>query len=141
MNSPVALFVIFVGGPLVWWWLRRSKVGPAAPLRIVGRSALTRSSVVALIEAGDRRFLVGATDQGITLLSEVPVGAPATAQVAVEADSQSADYNQTIDDTDSVVASLAVTPLGPRMSPLETLRAMTVRTTPTHSRASHARRR
>ncbi len=130
MDSFYTLFVIFVGGPLVWWWLRRSnKVGPAAALKVVGRTALTRSSVVALVEAGDRRFLIGASDQGIRLLSEIDTPAAAEAEQLIS-----------IDDTEPVVASLAVNPLGPRMSPLETLRAMTART-PTHSRPAHARRR
>lgn len=128
MDSFYTLFVIFVGGPLVWWWLRRSKVGPASTLKVVGRTALTRSSVIAVIEAGDRRFLIGASDQGISLLSEIDTTAP------------DVEPNISTDDMEPVVESLAVNPLGPRMSPLETLRAMTVRT-PTHSRPAHARRR
>jgi flagellar biogenesis protein FliO len=115
-DSVLPMIVIFAGGPALLWWLRRGKSGPAAPLRIVGRTALTKSSVVAVVEADGRRFLLGASEQGISILSEL---------AATSADTE-------VDDM-AVVEPAQLVPFGPRMSPLETLRAMTART-PTHSR-------
>lgn len=43
-------------------------------LRVLARTALTRTSVVAVVEVDGRRFLVGAADQEVSLLSELQPG-------------------------------------------------------------------
>jgi flagellar biogenesis protein FliO len=122
-DSVAPMIVIFAGGPALLWWLRRGKMGQAAPLRILGRTALTKSSVVAVVEADGRRFLLGASEQGISILSEL-----------------AATPTDTDPDDTAVVDEAHIVPFGPRMSPLETLRAMTART-PTHSRSRHGAHR
>jgi flagellar protein FliO/FliZ len=57
---------------LVRHWAQRGRnLGGGAGVRIVGRTALTRTSVVAVVEADGRRFLIGAADQGVRLLGEL----------------------------------------------------------------------
>ncbi len=121
MGSLIPSLVIFVGGPLLIWWLRRSRPASPAGLRVAARTALTRNSVVAIIETGDRRFLLGATDHGIQLISELEAS-------STEADEIGMD-------------GLPELPFrqGPRTSPLETLRAMTARRAG-KPRPFHARR-
>lgn len=104
------------------WWIRRVRPGdPQASVRVLGRTALSRSAVVAVVEIGDRRLLVGAAEQGVSVLTELdPLDPLAT------------------DRTDAVVAAPDTGALpvlgdlteGPRIGPLDRLRAMTVRTTP-----------
>jgi flagellar biogenesis protein FliO len=122
MGSLIPSLVIFVGGPLLIWWLRRKKPASHSGLRVAARTALTRNSVVAIIETGDRRFLLGATDHGIQLISELDAVSPESAEQI---------------DMDEL-PELPFRP-GPRTSPLETLRAMTVRRAG-NSRPFHARR-
>jgi flagellar protein FliO/FliZ len=57
---------------LVRHWAQRGRgIGGGAGVRVVARTALTRSSVVAVVETDGRRFLIGAGDQGIRLLGEL----------------------------------------------------------------------
>lgn len=107
-TSTLPTLAMFVGAPLLIWWLRRR--GPATPgaVRVVSRTALTRNGVVAVIETDGQRFLVGATDHGISLLSELPIAEPET-------------------EPDQAPAPRPVVHEGPRTSPIEALRAMTVR--------------
>ena len=62
-----------------WWWLRHRPVGsrPGPQMRVVGRAGLLRNATVAMIEVDGIRFLVGATEQRVELLTELgeaPVG-------------------------------------------------------------------
>lgn len=57
-------------------WLRPDRRAPGA-LRVVARTGLTKSSVVSVVDVGDRRFLLGAGDHGVQLLTEL---APDTAR-------------------------------------------------------------
>jgi flagellar biogenesis protein FliO len=52
---------------------RTRLIGPGsrrAELRVCARQQVTRSATVAVLQAGDRHFLIGATDAGVTLLAE-----------------------------------------------------------------------
>lgn len=125
--------VIFVGAPLVIWWLRKTRrTGLPGTLKIVSRTALTRNGVVAVVESDDRRFLIGATDHGITLLTELD-GIPAT-EAAGTVDSPANVDVKIMDDP----APRPVLFGGPGTSPLDALREMTVRK-PTRTRPPHGR--
>ncbi|OIQ82952.1 flagellar biosynthesis protein, FliO [mine drainage metagenome] len=69
---------------LIWYAQRRfagplGRRRPAGPqLSVVGRHTLGRHASVAVLAAGDRRLLIGVTEHGITLLTELdPVVEPA----------------------------------------------------------------
>lgn len=126
-TSSVFTLFFFVGAPLLIWWLRRSRIGVTHGLRVSSRTALTRNGVVAVVETDGRRFLVGATDHGINLLTELAL--------------PPSEPQDTIDDvTDDDAAALTLlTGTGPGTSPIDALRNMTVRR-PTRSRTPGARR-
>lgn len=56
---------------LVRRWAQRGHSGSQERLRVIGRTALTRTSSLAVVQVGERRFLVGAAEQNVTLLSEL----------------------------------------------------------------------
>lgn len=105
----------------------------ASGLRVASRTALTRNGVVAVVETDGRRFLVGATDHGISLLTEL--------DRELEDDTDVVPMEH-IDLTEENQPRLPATPpaSGPGKSPIETLRAMTVRK-PVRSSFPHARPR
>jgi flagellar biogenesis protein FliO len=108
MANLLPALAVFVGGPILIWWLRRGRATGGSALRVVARTALTRGSVVAVVESAGRRLLVGATDHGISVLSELDATDGADAH------------------TDGTAPAIPAT-IGPRTSPLEAMRAMTVR--------------
>ena len=64
---------------LIYVLLRRygRRVDPGgASIRVRGRTALSRSSVVAVVEVDSRRYLVGGSDHGVDLLDELRPGPP-----------------------------------------------------------------
>lgn len=136
-SQAISTMLLFVGAPLVIWWIRRKRPGMAAGLRVSSRTALTRNGVVAVVESDGRRFLVGATDHGINLLTELDRTPEHDLDVVVPM--------ETIDlcnitEENHPTAPLAPSVPGPGKSPIETLRAMTVRK-PTRSSFPHARPR
>ena len=70
----IPALLVVIGLPLgVWWWSRRGgRQGPRS-IRVVARTGLGRNASVAVVEVAARRFLVGATDHGISLISEIDV--------------------------------------------------------------------
>ena len=70
-SLPSMLLLIALGGGVVW--LRRRQLGgvSGARVRVVGRVGLLRSAAVAVIEADGKRYLIGATEQRVELLSEL----------------------------------------------------------------------
>ena len=50
---------------------RRLGGGRRSPLRVLGRQALGRNASVAVVEAGDRVLLVGVSEHGVNLLTEL----------------------------------------------------------------------
>jgi flagellar biogenesis protein FliO len=120
------------------WAQSRGMTARGGPeLRIVGRTGLTRTSLVAVVAVDDRRFLVGASDGRVDLLAELdpildldreaaalhaneglaPFSAPA--QFGVQHDSTTHPLG--VHRTDATID-------GPRIGPLDRLRMMTVRT-------------
>ena len=73
------------------WWLGRRTAGTRGRVRqasvtVVGRQSLSRHSSVAVVEVEGRRLLLGVTDQGVSLLTELEQAAPAAAAARTEID-------------------------------------------------------
>lgn len=71
----LALLALFCG--LAWWMLRRSANAPLAHhrgkvLRVVDRVSLDGRSAVHLVRMGDRAWLLGVTDQTVSVVAELP---------------------------------------------------------------------
>lgn len=131
----IPALAIFVGGPLLIWWLKRGRPAIGGGLKVSARTALTRNSVIAVIELDDKRLLIGATDHGVTLLSELDAGAPSPAhpQLLLSQNTESGHDARNMEDP------VHIEPDGPRTSPLEQLRVMTTRrvTRPRPPRVHH----
>lgn len=71
MDSPLLgllLLGALAAAPLL---LRRFKGVQPGGVRVLGRTALHKNAVVAVVEVGGRRLLLGAGDKGIELLTEL----------------------------------------------------------------------
>ncbi len=134
LTQLIPALAIFVGGPLLIWWLKRRRPSVGGGLRVSARTALTRNSVIAVVELDDRRLLVGATDHGVTLLSELAdlPGPETQSELAL---AQAAGHDVRLKEDQPVPTE----PNGPRTSPLEQLRVMTTRrvTRPRPPRVHH----
>lgn len=76
---------------LLWWLARRTGGGRArakvTTVSVVGRQGLGRHSGVAVVEVEGRRLLLGVTDQGVSLLTELagtPVAEPPAERVEID---------------------------------------------------------
>jgi flagellar biogenesis protein FliO len=56
---------------LKWWTHRGGVTATKSAIKIAGRTGVSRGAVVCIVEADSRRFLVGVTEHGISLLSEL----------------------------------------------------------------------
>ncbi len=136
--------VVIVGGLLALrWYVGRGAGGAGQGLRVVGRVGLARNAVVAVVETGGRRFLVGAGEHGVALLGEldgaeqpaavaqpaIVLAAEAAPPVAVRPP-DSAPLPSLPSASPAALTPPAAPPTGPRTGPLDRLRAMTVRTAP-----------
>jgi flagellar biogenesis protein FliO len=122
---------------LVRRWAQRGgrMSGGPVPIRVVARTGLTKGSVVAVLEADGRRFLIGAADQRITLLSELdpdiddPIVADANRQLSAAAASRSSALPPALASAlTPATERQAPTPDRPWIGLLDRLRMMTVRT-------------
>jgi len=66
------LGLIFIGLYYVRRWQRKARVTSSRKLHILETRHLAPKQAVHLIKAGRQVFLVGATDHGISLISEIP---------------------------------------------------------------------
>lgn len=134
--------LLIVGALLVLrYWVQRGTVGHDAGVRVVSRTGLAKGAVVAVVAVGERRLLVGASEHGIALLTELE--ADEATLTAGELAGRTSPERAT---TDPVavpdVPPAAFRPRGfprttdqPRMAPIDRLRAVTVRrTVPSHPR-------
>jgi flagellar biogenesis protein FliO len=65
-------FAVVIAVPLVlWWYVRKTRSAGPNRLRITDKAALGKSTWVAVIEVDDHRFLVGAGESGVGLISEL----------------------------------------------------------------------
>jgi flagellar biogenesis protein FliO len=151
-NPGLILLVLaaFAAVPVV---LRRHKANTPDAVRVVGRTALNKTAVVAVVAVGDRRILVGAGDRGVQLLTELDQAGDVVPDPTT---TTTASTSFPLDRTDvaelttprgfPTVAQDALTgldltgqvaPAGPRTGLVDRLRAMTVRT-PVPGRPSYA---
>lgn len=75
--------VIVLGAPLgIWWYTRRNHKGNPGRLQISDKAVLGKNLWVAVVNVDEKRFLVGAGESGVNLISELeaqpePVEEPA----------------------------------------------------------------
>jgi flagellar biogenesis protein FliO len=100
------------------WVKRLRSVAPESAVSVLGRTALSRSAVVAVVRVGDRRLLVGAGEHGVNVLTEL-------SELEPEGRTDAVTLPETVD-VPSTVSSIE----GPRIGLLDRLRVMTVRSTP-----------
>lgn len=114
-----ALAVIIGALLLVRRWAAR-QAGPGNGVRVLHRSGIARGAIVAVVAVGQRRFLVGAGEHGVSLLGELDPDDTLEARPdALGLDQHAA--------TDPAASRRLATP-GPWMGLVDRLRAMTVRT-------------
>lgn len=66
-----ALLLVF-GAPIaIWWYMRKMRSGTPGRLRISDKAALGKNVWMAVVEVDDKRFLVGAGEAGVGLISEL----------------------------------------------------------------------
>jgi flagellar biogenesis protein FliO len=148
IDSPLfglLLLGALVATPLV---LRRLKASAPDGLRVLGRTALHKGAVVAVVAVGERRLVLGAGEKGVQLLTELSVDAPAaTDATPLTTDLTEVTFGRTdavdptphrpVGSTEDALEALLGAPgsagatAGPRIGLVDRLRAMTVRTTPT----------
>lgn len=77
----VAVAVLTVAATLVHWWLKGRGLLPHAanPIRVVAMRSLGGKKSVAVVEVESQRFLLGLSDDAVSLLSPLPSEAKATA--------------------------------------------------------------
>lgn len=71
IDSPLfllALLAALVAVPLV---LRRARAGTEGAVRVLGRTAVHKGAVLAVVAVGPRRLLVGTGERGVHLLAEL----------------------------------------------------------------------
>ena len=135
VSNVVPALMLVIGTPLaLWMWTRRNRGGVTNRLRITDKAALGRSLWVAVVEVDDKRYLVGAGDGSVRLISEL--GATPETETAESATSNAA----------SEIEPEPAIPNGiderPRMGLVRRLQLMTLRTPPPPSaRPFHALRR
>ncbi len=71
IDSPLLLLVVMALIAAIPLALRRHRATQPDGLRVLSRTALSRSAVVAVVGVGERRLLVGAGDQGVHLIADV----------------------------------------------------------------------
>ena len=81
---------VVIAAPLVlWWYVRKTRGATTNRLHISDKAALGKNTWVAVIEVDDKRFLVGAGETGVGLISELE----ALPEVEPATDAESADLN------------------------------------------------
>lgn len=101
------------------WWARRHGGAPSQLVRVTSRTGLSRGAMLAVVQVGERRLLVGATDHAVNLITELPPAEPADEEGSDALPPPATDAGDA----------------GPRMGFVDRLREMTVRTPPRPPRA------
>ncbi len=151
IDNPGIVLLIVAGLAVALVLLRRHRAATPDNIRVLGRTALHKNAVVAVIAVGEQRLLVGAGEKGVHLIAELdPAGdhdhSDLSAVVSLPASTTTADHDGGRDaavasttttdgtDLDDALAALAArsrpTPstAGPRIGLVDRLRELTVRT-------------
>lgn len=136
--------IVIVGALLLLrhWAQRGGRNTADAGVRVLTRAGVTKGAIVAVVAVGQRRLLVGASEHGVTLLTELPADGESCRSVATTDPVPTAGDGA--DDTDIPVTLDAFpwTPDRPRMAPIDRLRHLTVRqAVPSHPRRSNGAHR
>ena len=124
-------FLLVIGAPLgIWWWMRRGRKGSTARLKITDKAALGRNVWIAVAEIDGQRFLLGAGEQGVGLLSELEAAPAVEAATALDPADATTEVAAGVDAMDRVSA--------PRMGLVRRLQLMTLRTSAPHPRSFDA---
>lgn len=154
IDNPGIVLLVVAGLVTALVLLRRHRAATPDGIRVLGRTALHKSAVVAIIAVGEQRLLVGAGEKGVHLIAELdPAGdhrqhTDLSAVVTLPASTTCADADvgrdasvdsaSTTNDTDldgalsALVDRRRSTPVtvGPRIGLVDRLRERTVRTPP-----------
>lgn len=118
---------------------RASRGGrPGSGIRVSGRHGVSKGAVVAVVEVDGRRFLVGAGDQQVALLTELEPAAQDDQLPELASTTEAEGPRTPVARVATALGSLhrqsrrphwtgSSTTSGPRIGPLDRLRAMTVR--------------
>lgn len=78
-------FAVVIAVPLVlWWYVHRTRSETPNRLRISDKAALGKNVWVAVVEVDEQRFLVGAGESGVGLISELEALPEAVASPSAE---------------------------------------------------------
>jgi flagellar biogenesis protein FliO len=153
IESSLGLLVVLAALAAVPMLVRRHKAASPDGVRVVGRTALSKNAVVAVLAIGDRRLLVGAGERGVHLIAELDGTDPTGLSGGSGTDSEvtTTELLDRMDVVDTpllsadpaahdVLAGLEREPqhtlVGPRIGLVDRLRGMTVRT-PVQGRPLH----
>lgn len=145
IDSPAALLLLLAAFVAVPFALRRVRRATPDTVHVLARTALSRTTNVALIAVGGRRLLIGVSERGVQLLTELdPSDVPDTnldqhAQTLLGVDGMdAADTSRVAHPSEPLADGRARRrgPLtaGPRIGLVDRLRSMTVRSTPDSGR-------
>lgn len=144
IDNPAALLLLIAAIAAVPLLLRRQRAQRPDGLRVLGRTALTKGAVVAVVAVGERRLLLGAGERGVQLLCELDPAVDGADDLGLADLHLDADPDVAVDlDLAALVATdaaslgrrdaVGTTTAGPRTGLVDRLRVMTVRT-PTQGR-------
>ena len=85
IESSLGLLVVLAALAAVPLLVRRHKAASPDGVRVVGRTALSKNAVVAVLAVGERRLLVGAGERGVHLIAELDAADPTALQAATQA--------------------------------------------------------
>lgn len=113
-------------------WAGRTRGSADVGVHVVARTGIAKNNVVAIVAVGDRRLLVGASEQGISLLAELdretrdgPTHEPAAHEPLGAA--RSGDLSPPPEHLHLTPSELSWTTDRPRMASIDRLRRLTVR--------------
>ncbi len=130
IDSPfVALLVlaVIIAVPLV---LRHFRAATPQGIRVVARTAIARNAIIAVVVVDGRTLLIGTGDNGVQLLTELNSNAHVAQPTSMDAGHHTVLNADLATDAATTGHAQLNTSTGPRIGPLDRLRALTVRATP-----------
>ena len=118
------------------WAARGGRLGPVEGVKVLSRTGLTRGAVVAVVEVAGKRYLLGAGEHGVRLLTEIDSDFDLGADLGVPTVVAPAPTAPRAAAMDSLLRSSTQRPW---MGLVNRLQAMTVRTDPSRARDASLR--